>query len=362
MSSIHVVPLLFGPSGIHGGAERYAYEMAHAMARRCPTSLVTFGAEPGVTRDGELRVRVIKPFAYPRQSHLKTKTNPLSVRPLLEELASARRVFCHQQNVLVSTIAGIHCRLRGVPVFAIPLGGSGWDLSSYVSTDRLFTGILHISEYSRRLQGHGKLARAHVVYAGVSPRKFFADPSVRKDGSVLFVGRLLPHKGIEVLIEALTAGMSCVVAGTRKDENYYSQLQRLAIGKSVEFREQVSDDDLRLLYQRACAVVLPSVSRDLYGRSVPWTELFGQTLIEGMACGTPAIASNVAALPEVVEDGRTGFLFPERGVSELREILTRLRDRESLVRELGERAQEAVRSRFTWDAVLDRCDAMAPAR
>jgi glycosyltransferase involved in cell wall biosynthesis len=358
----HIVPLQFGPDGIHGGAERYAYEMALAMSERFSTKLITFGKKPRAYSDRKLSIEVIEPLAYPQQSHLVTKTNPLSIFPLISHLRGMDAVFCHQQKVLVSTIAATWCRTRGIPVFAIPLGGSGWDISSYISTDRLFTGIFHISEYSRRLQGHESLSTAHVVYGGVSHSKWYPGENCEKDGSILFVGRFLPHKGIDTLLRALPEDVPCKIVGTPKGDQYYSELRRLADGKRVEFKLLIDDDELRRLYQKACCVVLPSVYTDMYGEYRPWTELLGQTIIEGMACGTPAIASSIAAFSEIIEHGRNGFLFPEGDVEVLRRLLLTLHSDTQLSQRMGERGIATVREKFSWGIVIDRCLRILDAR
>jgi glycosyltransferase involved in cell wall biosynthesis len=351
----HIVPLQFGQEGIHGGAERYAYEMALAMSERFSIKLITFGKEPRAYSDGKLSIEVIQPRAYPRQSHLVTKTNPLSIFPLISHLRGMDAVFCHQQKVLVSTIAATWCKLRGIPVFAVPLGGSGWDISSYISTDSLFTGILHISEYSRHLQGHESLSTAHVIYGGVSHSKWYPDENCEKNGRVLFVGRFLPHKGIDILLKALPVDVPCTIVGTPKGNQYYSELRRLADGKRVEFRLLIDDEELRRLYQEACCVVLPSVYTDMYGGYHPWTELLGQTIIEGMACGTPAIATDIAAFPEIIEHGQNGFLFPEGDVEALRRLLFTLHSDTKLSQRMGKRAITTVREKFSWGTVVDRC-------
>jgi len=358
MKVVHVVPLLFGPEGICGGAERYAYEMALAMSSRTDTTLIAFGRENSEFQDGALQVHIIRATAYPRQAHLETKTNPFSILPLVRELRGADTIVCHQQKVLVSTTAALWSLVRRARVYAVPLGGAGWDLSSYVSTDRLFDGILHISEFSRRIQHHERLARAHVIYAGVSPRRFYPDPGVSRDGTVLFVGRIIANKGIDVLIRALTPEMKCVIAGTPKDRLYMKELDRFAKGKQVTFVGRISDEELLHLYQKAACVVLPSVRTDIFGREAPWTELFGQTVIEAMACATPAIASDLAAFPEIIESERTGFLFPEGDWLALRGTLERVLADKQLAGEVGRRGLDHVRSEFLWDRVVDRCFAI----
>ena len=84
-------------------------------------------------------------------------------------------------------------------------------------------------------------------------------------------------------------------------------------------------------------------------------ELLGQTLLEGMACGTLAVGTRVASLPEVVADGETGYLVPPNNPHILGECLRRLRDRPGEVERLGQAARRRVLERFTWSATLRRC-------
>jgi len=204
-------------------------------------------------------------------------------------------------------MAAAACRLSGRKVFVSDLGGGGWDISAYISTDRWYHGHLHISKYSRSIYNHDGKQWAHVIYGGVDVEKFSPREQVRGDGSVLYVGRLLPHKGIDELIQAIPAGMNLEILGSPYDDKYYDILRNLAEGKSVTFRHKCDDAELVDAYRRALCIVLPSVYKPKYGLESKVPELLGQTLLEGMACGTPAICSDVASMPEVVSDGETGL-------------------------------------------------------
>ena len=98
-------------------------------------------------------------------------------------------------------------RLRRRRVFVTDLGGGGFDVSGYVSTDRWFHGHLHISEYSRMVAGHERNPRARVILGGVdteSSRRSRLPPTKACCSS----GRLLPHKGVHDLIDAVAARRS----------------------------------------------------------------------------------------------------------------------------------------------------------
>lgn len=349
---LHVVPALFGAGGVVGGAERYAIELARHMAEVAPTTLVSFGDVERRERVGRLDVRVLGGPWYVRGQ----RTNPVSPR-LLAEVLRAGVVHCHQQHVLSSSLAAALCRATGRRVFVSDLGGGGWDVSAYVSTDRWYHGHLHISEYSRRQAGHEGSERAHVIMGGVDADKFKPVDAQVGEGErpVIYVGRLMPHKGVDDLVEALPRGMRLELIGRPYHEEFVADLRRLAEGKDVRFRHDCDDADLVDAYRRALCVVLPSVYRTRYGGETRVPELLGQTLLEGMACGAPAVCTDVASMPEVVEDGVTGFVVPPNDPEALKAKLVWLRENPSRRREMGEAARRRVLEKFNWPAVVRNC-------
>jgi glycosyltransferase involved in cell wall biosynthesis len=224
-----------------------------------------------------------------------------------------------------------------------------------VSTDRWYHGHLHISEYSRRVFGHAGQPWAHVIFGGVDTDRFSPDPAAPPGGAVLYVGRLMPHKGINYLIEAVPPDLPLELIGRPYDAAFLADLHRLAAGKQVRFRHACDDRELVDAYRRALCVVLPSVYRTAYGQESQVPELLGQTLLEGMACGAAAVCTDVASMPEVVADGVTGFVVPPNDPVALRERLCRLRDRPAEARALGEAGRRRVLEQFTWGAVVRRC-------
>ena len=320
------------------------------MAAEVPTRLVAFGDEGRRERVGDLDVRVIGGPWYVRGQ----RTNPLAAG-LFRELSGAAVVHCHQRAVLASSLAALACRLTRKRVFVTDLGGGGWDLSAYVRTANWYDGHLHISEYSRRVNGQGRDARAHVILGGVDTEKFSPDERVARDGAVLFVGRIMPHKGLDDLVRAVPAGVPLEVIGQRYDERFARDVERLAAGKRVSLRHDCGDAELVAAYRRALCVVLPSVYRDAYGGETKVPELLGQTLLEGMACGAPAVCTDVASLPEVVEDGVTGFVVPPNDPAALARKIEWLRAHPSRAAEMGRAARRRVLEKFTWPAVVRRC-------
>jgi glycosyltransferase involved in cell wall biosynthesis len=347
----HLIPALFAEDdGIVGGAERYAYELARHMSRVVPTSLVSFGARARDERVGDLRIRVIGDAWHVRHQ----RSNPFAFA-LLDEVRRADVVHCHQQHIVASTSAALACRMMGKRVFCSDLGGGGWDLSSYVSTDALYHGHLHISEYSRHIAGHDALASARVIWGGVDLSKFSPDPTISRTRRVLFVGRVLPHKGVDTLVRALPADLALDIVGHVRDDRYLADLHRLAAGKQVSFHHAFDDDALVAAYRAALCIVLPSVYDDMYGGHTDVPELLGQTLLEGMACGTPAIGTRVASIPEIVDDGVNGYLVPQNDPAALERALRCLADDPSRASQMGAAARRRVADRFSWPGVVSAC-------
>lgn len=344
----HIVPAPFDPDdGIIGGAERYSFELARHMAERVPTTLISFGDRERTTEAGRLRVRVLR-ARYVRGQ----RTNPLSLQ-LWKELRDATVVHCHQQHVVASSLAAAFSRIRRRRVFATDLGGGGLDVSSYLSTDRWFHGHLHISEYSRHVAGHAGNPRARVILGGVDVHRF--SPAAVESDAVLFVGRLLPHKGVHDLIDAVPPQMPLRVVGRAMDAEYLDTLRARAAGKCITFVHDATDDHLVDEYRRALCVVLPSVYTTPDGRTTRIPELLGQTLLEGMACARPAICTDVASMPEVVVHGETGLIVPPGDPHALQAALTALAADRAAANRMGEAARRRVLERFRWEQVVDRC-------
>ncbi len=169
---------------------------------------------------------------------------------------------------------------------------------------------------------------------------------------VLYVGRIEPLKGIDILLRAVAdmEGRFCllVVGGDRKDYRRKSELRRLAeeigIKERVSFQDAVSHDRLPLYYNAADICVVPS-----------YYESFGLVALEAMACGVPVVASRVGGLLETVRDGETGYLVPWRCPEPFAERLEMLLANEPLRRSLGRVARAAV-ERFRWSEVAARVE------
>jgi glycosyltransferase involved in cell wall biosynthesis len=118
-----------------------------------------------------------------------------------------------------------------------------------------------------------------------------------------FLGRISPEKGVDRAIEiASLAGVPLKIAAKvdRADQEYFeSKIRPLLNNPLVEFIGEIGYPDKNEFLGNALALLFP----------IDWPEPFGLVLIEAMACGTPVIAYPHGSVPEIVEEGRTGFLI-----------------------------------------------------
>jgi glycosyltransferase involved in cell wall biosynthesis len=347
---LHLVPALFGASGIVGGAERYAFELARHMAERVSTRLVSFGSPEVSIREGRLGMRVIAGAWHVRGQ----RTNPFTAA-IVPEILKADVVHCHQHHILMSSAAAALCRLSGRRVFATDLGGGGWDVSAYVSTDRWFHAHLHISEYSRRISHHEDKPWARVILGGVDTAKFSPGPPASRPTRALFVGRLLPHKGVADLIAAMPDAVALDIVGPLNTTGAVESLKAQAEGKAIVFHHGVGDTALVQMYRRALCLVLPSVYQTPDGQRTEVPELLGQTLLEAMACATPVICTRVASMPEIVEEGVSGFIVEPGDRATLRSRLEWLAAHPVEASAMGAAGRDRVLARFQWPDVVERC-------
>jgi len=123
-----------------------------------------------------------------------------------------------------------------------------------------------------------------------------------KDDFLLWIGRMSPDKGPQRAITAAReAGAPLMLAGPVQpgQEAFFAEEVEPQLGRDgIEYIGEADSERKRDLFQRARALLMP----------IRWPEPFGLVMVESLACGTPVIAFPEGSAPEVVEDGRTGFV------------------------------------------------------
>ncbi len=169
---------------------------------------------------------------------------------------------------------------------------------------------------------------------------------------ILYAGVLTPLKGVHHLIAAFAAlaaefpEAKLTLVGRAQNEIYTAELKRQVVDAGLTdrvcFAAPLPQADLASWMKHAAVLVLPSSSEGL-----------GRVVIEAMAAATPVIGSDVGGIPELVEDGATGFLVPpgdERGLAEKLRWILKNPDQ---ARRMGRRARDFAQQFFSTEAYLD---------
>ena len=199
-------------------------------------------------------------------------------------------------------------------------------------------------------------ARVHAVYNGVDADLFRpGDEAAREANSLLFVGNAEDYnKGVVYALRAMALlPIDCpahlyLVGGRAGPAGLaQSEIARLGIGDRVTVVGRVREAELADWYRRAQILLSPS----LY-------EGFGLPAAEAMASGTPVIATDAGALPEVVADGETGIIVPATDPGALADEIVELLANPERGRELGSAGRARVLDRFTWRHHARACEAL----
>jgi glycosyltransferase involved in cell wall biosynthesis len=222
-------------------------------------------------------------------------------------------VFTRQATPFVTTL---HGRLD-----------QGWIPQIY----DLFPEVPLVSISNRQRQPMPRLNFAATILHGMPRDLLRPSPGSMGAGGqeyFAFLGRISPEKGIEAAIRIASAcGVKLVVAAKvgEEDAPYYAEVVApLLEGDAVEFIGEIDDSQKPAFLSGAKALLFP----------IDWPEPFGLVMIEAMACGCPVIAFRQGSVPEVIEEGRTGF------------IVETVEQAVAACGRLGEIDRSAVRARF----------------
>ena len=226
----------------------------------------------------------------------------------------------------------------------IPLEKRGYQLA-----DRLFA--ISTTTVTELKENYGlEESEIDLIPPGIDLDKFSSRDGKAEDGSVLFVGRLDPRKGIATLLSAFAGVVSefnnakLYIIGTgRLEDQLREEISREGLNDNVILLGFVSDKELPEWYQRVSLMVVPSV-----------LEGFGITALEGIASGVPIIASRVPGLVDIVDDGRNGYLVASGDREELKKKLLELLKDPQKRENMGKEGRLVAQEKFSWGGIVDK--------
>jgi len=285
---------------------------------------------------------------------------PCTLVPYPGTRSGSRRDTVRNAAAIVTTLKGRPVNVVhsfGRLAYLLPL--LPWPLPKIMSYQRAVTarsvrfghvlsrGTLHFTGCSRHLiEQVSACGSWHVVYNGVPVGRYAFRPVVDAVAPLVFLGRIEHIKGTHLAIEvAKRSRRTLIIAGNvpeqaEHQEYFRSRIQPAIDGRTIVYVGPVDDRQKNELLGSAAALLMP----------ILWDEPFGIVMAEALACGTPVVALRRGSVPEVVDDGTTGFVCDT--TDRMVEAVGRLAMLDRA------RCRQAAEARFSDTAIVDGYEAL----
>jgi len=291
MRIAQVPPLIEAvPPKLYGGTERVVAYLTDA--------LVELGHDVTLFASGDSQTKAKLAPIWPRALRLDPTVHDVFA-PLFMQLETVARrahefdmIHCHLDYFAFPTL-----RLLGVPSITTLHGRL--DLPELAALFRLYHDIPVVSISAAQRQPLPEANYAATIHHGLPQKSLAQGPGGRY---LAFLGRISPEKAPDAAIRIATrAGMPLKIAAKvdKVDREYFrAKIEPLLAQADVEFIGEIGEHQKAEFLGNAAALLFP----------IAWREPFGLVMIEAMACGTPVVAFNNGSVPEVLENGVTGFI------------------------------------------------------
>lgn len=280
------------PKG-YGGIELVVSLLTEGLVRR-GHQVTLFASGDSVTR-----ARLSYVFSRAPSEQIATGFH-LETLHALEAYSRAREfdVIHDHDGLAARSMGALVNRLVGTPVVATLHGPADPGTQQSLDVLRDALRFIAISEYQR--SGFPELHFVGTIPNAIDMNSY--PFSGEKDSYFLFIGRMIADKGAHTACEvARRLGARLILAGKVNEElerQYFEERIEPYLSEHIFYRGEVDQDVKAELYRRARCTLFP----------IQWPEPFGLVMIESLAAGTPVIAFRRGSVPEVIENGRTGFV------------------------------------------------------
>lgn len=361
----------YEPGVLQGGGETEAFDFSQVLSDE--GNLVTYltGAFPGQSLT-DLKVSDELTIKYYNLRFHNNFVLTHSIKMFIDLLFGDYDVIhSHQIPIMFSVLGGLAARLshkKFVITFCGKLANTKIEKILFYLSSKLAHKIViqnpYVAEVVERSYNKYKLITIpYYINSGtVMPadikrvRELYKLPDKK---TILTLCRLLPAKGVDIVIEAFKristqTDAMLVIGGTGPEEAKLKQMVKdYKLTDRVIFTGFVPSKDLFPLYASAYTFVLASTYHYADGKPIPgMCETFALVLGEAMTCNTPVIASAVGGIPYWITDGYNGMLFKERDSSELaQKILTILKD-DKLKYTLKTNARNDLKTKYSRSVII----------
>jgi glycosyltransferase involved in cell wall biosynthesis len=357
--------------------------MARAMANRGHDAKIICNVSTEETVHKNIITHIVKP--YLRESSQLPPSMTQNLRYIINSIIHGVKIVKNNKIDIIHTnsftpiIAGsILGRLTDTPVIATIhdiftnnelQGWSTWakfnNLPSYYAqlgkwlekiSLTMHTDLYHaVSKATMHdIVGIKRDANIRVVYTGIDMSQYLADGYREYSNFILFIGRLVFYKNLDVLLKAFqyvlpsVPNAKLVIIGDGPMRSIWERMASEAgISKSVSFLGNVSTFEKKRLLETCAAVALPSIF-----------EGFGLVLLEAFAMEKPVLVSNVSPFDEIVDDGLDGFILSSDDCTEWSEKIKYLLLNKEICKKMGQNGLPKVVQKFNFEKSVDEMESL----
>lgn len=209
-------------------------------------------------------------------------------------------------------------------------------LHSLLHTWNRIDKFVAVSEFVKKKMIEGGFPKEKIA---VKPNFVYPDPngSLQKEDYIIYVGRLQAEKGIQHLLAAIRSMKSSIKVKIIGVGSLESEVVEATKNKNIEYLGKKTLAETYDIIGKAKALVIPSL----------WHEPFGRVVVEAYAKGTPVIGSRMGGIPELIEDGVTGYTYEAGNTDDLANQIERIYQDEALTTEMGLAAREVYLKKYS---------------
>jgi glycosyltransferase involved in cell wall biosynthesis len=282
------------PPKLYGGHERLVYLFAEEYQRLGHE--ITLLAGPGSQCSGQTVTFGTNDLNRSRRARFK------EAQFVWKYLRRNRNNFdlIHNFGRLIYLLPVLNSRVKKIMTYGRPVSVKGIKfVNALPGRNLIFTACSNYCVSTGNVAG-----KWETVYNTIDFSQYEANQTVDDDAPLMFLGRLDRIKGVHTAIKVAKATNNRLIIGgnvSHTADNYAyfkTEIEPQIDGRQIQYPGPLNDADKNHYLRQAKALLFP----------IEWDEPFGMVMIESMACGTPVIAFRRGSVPEVVEDGATGFI------------------------------------------------------
>ncbi|MBP9839088.1 MAG: glycosyltransferase family 4 protein [Proteobacteria bacterium] len=346
MRIAHIVPVLaVTPPIKYGGIERIAAQLAEYQASQ-GHRVTVFCAGESALQHPNIKLEFMSPFPTLRNPSEHAKYEVHEFLSIIARQDEFDLIHFHFEPIISNFVIN-NIEINLLRYLHVPFINTFHNMTSVEKHQEYYkkhTELRHLFcnfvSKSQQLPLKEFFPNSRVIYNSVPVEKFTFNPN--PEDYFAFIGRIVPEKGIKEAIEVAKRSNHKLIIAAKADkedlEYLKTELKDLVDGEQIKFIGEVDHAGKVKLLSNAKAMLFP----------IKLAESFGLVMAESLACGTPVVATKVASVPEVIDDGITGIVGDS-----VEELIQRLPELDKIDRK---KCREVAETRFANEIMCQKYD------